>query len=142
MNSYLVGVLAAALSANIVFAQAFWDQSGHLADAKGRTLYTFDRDSIGKSNCTGACAAVWPPYLAGDGVTPDSARTIIVRDDGTKQWAQNGKPLYYYVADTRAGAATGDGRDGVWHVVKQPRQASGPGSYPTPAASIGVGYAY
>ena len=142
MNSYLIGVLAAALSANIVFAQASWNQSGNLADANGRTLYTFDRDSIGKSACTGACATVWPPYLAGDGATPDGARTIIVRDNGTKQWAQNGKPLYYYVADTRAGAATGDGLDGEWHVVKQQHKAAAQGSYATPAASIGVGYAY
>ncbi|TGT48046.1 hypothetical protein EN813_051345, partial [Mesorhizobium sp. M00.F.Ca.ET.170.01.1.1] len=33
-------------------------------DAKGMTLYTFDKDEKGKSNCYDKCAANWPPLKA------------------------------------------------------------------------------
>jgi predicted lipoprotein with Yx(FWY)xxD motif len=44
--------------------------------------------------------------------------TVITRDDGKKQWAMKGKPLYYWVKDTKAGDKTGDGVQNVWHIVK------------------------
>ena len=44
--------------------------------------------------------------------------TIIARDDGSKQWAYKGKPLYTFAKDQKAGDMTGDGFNGVWHVVK------------------------
>jgi predicted lipoprotein with Yx(FWY)xxD motif len=34
---------------------------------------------------------------------------VITRDDGSKQWAYKGKPIYYFVVDK----AAGDGRR-VW----------------------------
>ncbi len=36
-----------------------------LADSKGMTLYIFDKDVPGKSNCKGKCATAWPPVMAG-----------------------------------------------------------------------------
>src|SRR5262249_11544235 len=33
-------------------------------DANGMTLYTFDKDEKGKSNCYDKCAANWPPLKA------------------------------------------------------------------------------
>jgi predicted lipoprotein with Yx(FWY)xxD motif len=36
-----------------------------LADPKGMTLYTFDKDTSGKSNCNGECAEYWPPVKGG-----------------------------------------------------------------------------
>ena len=41
------------------------------ANAAGMTLYMFDKDAAGASNCYDACAAMWPPFKAdamGDGV--------------------------------------------------------------------------
>ena len=40
--------------------------NGALVDAKGMTLYTFDKDvaGSGKSTCNGGCAALWPPAMA------------------------------------------------------------------------------
>ena len=36
-----------------------------LADSSGMTLYTFDRDTTGTSNCNGAvCPTNWPPFKA------------------------------------------------------------------------------
>lgn len=34
---------------------------------QGSTVYIFDMDRIGKSNCYGDCARHWPPVLASDG---------------------------------------------------------------------------
>ncbi|KKZ84138.1 hypothetical protein RPHASCH2410_PD04335 (plasmid) [Rhizobium phaseoli Ch24-10] len=35
-----------------------------LANAKGMTLYTFDKDAMGKSNCDEACLKKWPAFHA------------------------------------------------------------------------------
>ena len=40
------------------------------------------------------------------------------RDDGAKQLAYKGKPLYYWSKDQKPGDRTGDGVNGVWHVAK------------------------
>lgn len=88
-------------------------------DAKGMTLYTFDKDTGGKSACNGACADNWPALLAADGAKPTADMTIVVRDDGKKMWAYKGKPLYTFKKDTAAGDANGDGAlNGAWHIAK------------------------
>jgi len=89
-------------------------------DAKGMTLYTFDKDAGGKSMCNGPCAENWPPALASDGAKPMGAWTLVTRDDGLKQWALNGKPVYAFVKDTKPGDKVGDGfLNGAWHIAKQ-----------------------
>jgi predicted lipoprotein with Yx(FWY)xxD motif len=90
-----------------------------LTDANGMTLYTFDKDKTGQSNCTGECASYWPPAAATKDAKPVGGLTIIKRADGTMQWADDGKPLYTYVSDKKPGDVTGDGKNGVWHVVKE-----------------------
>ena len=90
-----------------------------LADPNGMTIYTFDKDKKGKSACTGECAAYWPPVKAAADAKPTGDLTVITRDDGTKQWADGGKPLYTYVKDKKQGDVTGDNVNGVWHVVKE-----------------------
>ena len=49
---------------------------------------------------------------------PEGDYTIITRDDGTRQWAYKGKPLYLWVKDAKAGDVTGDNVNNVWHVAK------------------------
>ena len=88
-------------------------------DADGMTLYTYDKDRPGKSNCTGLCAVFWPPVIAADTAMSTGGFTTITRDNGTKQWAYNGKPLYGYISDAKAGDTSGDGVDGVWHVANR-----------------------
>jgi predicted lipoprotein with Yx(FWY)xxD motif len=91
---------------------------GILVDAHGMTVYTFDKDvaGSGKSACKGPCAQNWPAVKAGDAplAEPYSA---IVREDGTKQLAYHGKPLYTFVKDKKAGEREGDKKMNVWHVV-------------------------
>ena len=93
---------------------------GVLTGSNGMTLYTFDRDPVGsgKSVCNGGCATNWPPLMAMDGDMTSGDYSVITRDDGKKQWALKGKPLYYWAKDQKAGDKTGDGFNSVWHVVK------------------------
>ncbi|MDI1268858.1 MAG: hypothetical protein Q8M93_06470 [Polaromonas sp.] len=93
---------------------------GVLVGPNGMTLYTFDRDvtGSGKSVCNGPCATNWPPLMAAETDKASGDYTVITRDDGKKQWAMKGKPLYYWVKDTKAGDKTGDGVQNVWHIVK------------------------
>ncbi len=85
-----------------------------LAGTNGMTLYTFKKDTENMSNCYDACAKAWPPLLAAEGDEPTSPYSIISRDDGTKQWAVNGQPLYFWIKDQKAGDTTGDGFKDVW----------------------------
>jgi predicted lipoprotein with Yx(FWY)xxD motif len=88
-----------------------------LVDAKGMTLYTFDRDAAGKSNCNGQCAQNWPPLVATASASASGDWSVVTRDDGSKQWAYKGKPLYLWVKDTKPGEVTGDGVNNVWHIA-------------------------
>ncbi|AYC34869.1 hypothetical protein D3880_21925 [Pseudomonas cavernae] len=93
-------------------------KDGMLVDAKGMTLYTYDQDAMGKSNCNGQCATNWPPLMAAAGAKADDDWTVVKRDDGSMQWAYYGKPLYTFIQDKKPGDVTGDGKMGVWHIAK------------------------
>jgi predicted lipoprotein with Yx(FWY)xxD motif len=89
-----------------------------LADAKGMTLYTFARDSAGKSNCNGRCAENWPPLMAAENSMVMGDWTAVTRDDGKKMLAYKGKPLYTFARDAKPGDATGDGAaNGAWKIA-------------------------
>lgn len=117
VSTLLVSLLAAGPAAAADSALRKLD--GVLADANGRTVYTFDKDAAGsgKSACTGPCAALWPPVPA-DAAPVSAPYSAVTRDDGSKQLAYEGKPLYLYSADKKPGERTGDGFKDVWHVVK------------------------
>ena len=98
-----------------------------MTDDKGLTLYTYSRDAAGaaKTNCSGECAASWPPFIAAANATPDADWTIV---DGTdkdgraaiKQWAYKGRPVYYHVRDTTPGSVIGAYIGGnPWYVIAQ-----------------------
>ncbi len=93
---------------------------GALVGPNGMTLYTFDKDTAGngKSVCNGGCATNWPPFMAADSDKPAGDCSIVTRDDGKKQWAAKGWPLYYWVKDTKPGDKTGDGVNGTWKIAK------------------------
>jgi len=90
-----------------------------LVDAKGMTLYIFAKDTDGKSACNGPCATNWPPLKADESMKPADGYSIVTRDDGSKQVAYKGKPLYTWSKDTKPGDITGDGfLNGAWHVAQ------------------------
>jgi predicted lipoprotein with Yx(FWY)xxD motif len=120
-SSFVVAALLAITSCAYADGPAMVGQTSKgtaLVDAKGMTLYTFDKDPSGKSVCNGKCAENWPPVMAEAGATPPAGYSIVTRDDGSKQWAYRGKPLYGWVKDKKPGDATGDGVNKVWHVAK------------------------
>jgi predicted lipoprotein with Yx(FWY)xxD motif len=77
-----------------------------LFDARGFVLYAFTKDPRGRSACSGACAAAWPPYVvkgtvrAGVGVKQSLLGTIR-RANGSRQVTYGGRPLYFYVGDKK-----------------------------------------
>ena len=93
--------------------------NGMFMDAKGMTLYTFDNDKEpNKSACAGNCLNNWPILKAEASDKNIGDWVVITRDDGTKQWAYKGKPLYYFAMDKAPGDKAGDGRGMVWHIAK------------------------
>ena len=120
----LVALAAAALLAAGAFASSSSTGSastvsigksalGHiLVDGKGRTLYLFEKDTRGRSSCSGTCATYWPPLLihgkptAGRGVRASLLGTIR-RAGGTTQVTYAGHPLYRYLPDTKPGQTNG-----------------------------------
>ena len=96
------------------------NSGGMLVGSNGMTLYTFDKDTAGngKSVCNGPCATNWPPLAASAADSSSGDYSVITRDDGSKQWAQKGKPLYFWAKDQKPGDITGDGVNGVWKIAK------------------------
>lgn len=104
----------------------------YLIGYTGMPLYTYDKDTGATATCTGTCATSWPPYVVAPtdiinqvklGVDGSLVGTTTVpagyRDPSgyTIQLTYKGHPLYFYAADT-SGKAAGDGKAGLWHVVK------------------------
>ena len=115
-----------------------------LVDARGRTLYLFEKDRRGRSACAGSCAAAWPPLItsgkprAAAGVKA-SLLGITKRADSRLQVTYNHHPLYTFVKDTRKGQTTGENVyafGAEWYVVS----AAGAAIEKTAAPSGGGGY--
>jgi predicted lipoprotein with Yx(FWY)xxD motif len=120
-QSFKALMLAAALALpSMAFAaEPVMMKDGMMVDHKGMTVYTFDKDAGGKSMCNGDCAQNWPPMMAPAGAKAEGKFTPIKRDDGSMQWAYDGKPLYTFVKDKAPGDMTGDKMKDVWHVVHE-----------------------
>ncbi|TMM03671.1 MAG: hypothetical protein E6G10_06910 [Actinobacteria bacterium] len=95
-----------------------------LVDAKGMTLYLFEKDRRNKSACAGACAKVWSPLLvkgkptAGGGVKASLLGTT--RRKSGVQVTYNGHPLYHFSGDKKPGDARGEGSKAFgaeWYVL-------------------------
>ncbi len=116
----LLAALGAALMlvAGDAIAQPVNVADGILVDGEGRTIYTYDKDiaGSGKSSCNAQCAKMWPPVpLTVERI--ESPYSIVTRDDGSKQLAYKGKPLYLFAKDAKPGERKGDKMHGVWNVV-------------------------
>jgi len=93
-------------------------EQGHgwaINDSEGMALYTYARDvQDGKSSCVEDCAITWPPLLASKEAETDANWSLINREDGTKQWAYKGKPLYRYSVDQSPIDTYGEGVRAQW----------------------------
>jgi predicted lipoprotein with Yx(FWY)xxD motif len=124
-KSFMLAIAVLTTVTTVAFAQMAPTKTGDstkgkvLTDDKGMTLYVFDKDSGGKSACNGPCAGNWPPLTAAGGAMPMGDYSVITRDDGSKQWAYKGRPLYTWKDDKKTGDITGDGRlNGAWHIAQ------------------------
>ncbi len=102
-----------------LFDQQLYDNI--LVGPNGLTLYVFESDTVGVSNCSGGCLIAWPPLLtehppvALSGV--EATLGTITRDDGTMQVTVNGLPVYYWQNDVAPGDINGHGRNQLWWVI-------------------------
>jgi predicted lipoprotein with Yx(FWY)xxD motif len=168
MRRITLFIAAAALSAAALSSLAFGDASSAssprgskgtlvtlgktalgkvLVDARGRTLYLFEKDKRGRSACSGACAAYWPPLLssakprAGRGVRA-SQLGVTKRTDGKRQVTYAGHPLYTFVGDERAGQTTGEGLTdfgAAWYAVAASGRAVEPAASQSGVTNGGYG---
>ncbi len=94
-----------------------------LTASNGMTLYTFNNDQPGVSNCVGQCLELWPPYTVDAAATLNVAPGIqgtlgtLQREDGQTQVMLDNRPLYFYSADTQPGDVNGQGVGNVWFTV-------------------------
>ena len=128
MNKILMPAAAIALSlfATVALAATAPTKIGDsakgkvLTNTKGMTLYTFAKDTTpNESMCKGGCLKNWPAVKASADAHEMGDWTVISREDGTKQWAYKGKPLYYFANDKKEGDTVGEGKgNGAWHIAK------------------------
>lgn len=112
-----------------------------LTGKAGMTLYVFSKDAANTSNCSGSCAATWPPFVLGAGETAVAGTGVtgsvgtLTRSDGSTQVTIGGKPVYYYSGDSAAGQTNGQGLEGLWYVA-------GADGSPVQGAPATGGYGY
>ncbi|WP_432689307.1 COG4315 family predicted lipoprotein [Pseudooceanicola sp. C21-150M6] len=117
-------VLAAAATGALADQQGALVQTAKLGDAlylvdvAKMTLYTFDKDADGQSNCYDMCAKNWPPLIAAEGVSLPAGYATTTRKDGAMQVTYKDQPLYLWVKDMKPGQQTGEGVNGVWHIAR------------------------
>ena len=68
-----------------VFAEAPKMANGMVVDDDGMTLYTFDKDSEGKSACNGSCADNWPALFASDTDKGSGDWSIVTRPNSESE---------------------------------------------------------
>ena len=87
-----------------------------LTDTNGMSLYTFDKDTLNKSNCDAACQKIWPLF-EGANTTSEDIKVL----EGTDHLAYRKHPLYHFVNDNAVGDVNGDNIKDVWHLVYAPK---------------------
>ncbi len=86
-----------------------------LVASNGMTLYTDSTDTSGVRTCSGACLVNWPAYAVSAGTVIKGPKGLsgvvstIPLANGLVQVTYKGMPLYFWVKDTKAGDATGNG---------------------------------
>lgn len=127
MNISVAALLAFTMSAGISFADSHGNEYVHSRTSGGQifimyqnhmSLYTYENDILGVSNCYGVCADAWPPALLDANTVMSESYSLIKRDDGKMQAAFKGQPLYLSVLDKRVGDTNGDGVGGVWFLAR------------------------
>ena len=98
-----------------------------MVDGDGYTIYMFKPDARNVSNCEGQCLTAWPPVMLGKAETLANVATsadlrrsllgVAMREDGSRQVTYDGRPLYWWFQDTKAGDLKGQSVNNVWWVM-------------------------
>lgn len=123
--TYGLGIASASSSSTTKVGTANSNLGRILVDRHGRTLYLFARDKRGKSACSGACAAYWPPLIASSKprAVTGAKQSLLGRTrraDGRMQVTYRHHPLYRFSGDTGRGQTNGQSLDdfgGEWWVL-------------------------
>ena len=127
ITAITMSALSLVISADTASADSHGNEFVHSRVFKGQiyimyqdhmSLYTYDEDQAGVSNCTNECAKTWPPATLDAGTKLGENYSLIKRADGTMQAAFHGMPLYLYSKDRKPGDISGDGVGGVWHLAR------------------------
>jgi predicted lipoprotein with Yx(FWY)xxD motif len=116
-------VWAVAYPTTHVFLGGNEELGSFLVGPESMTLYRFNPDQPGVSNCDEGCAAIWPPFTVAEGELPRGNAGVVgdlattERDDGAFQVTYQGMPLYHWINDEVPGDATGHEVNDVWFVV-------------------------
>jgi predicted lipoprotein with Yx(FWY)xxD motif len=121
-NATLGSHLAAAGRVKLAMPVSGTEQTSS-AERNGFTLYTFDMDTTGVSNCSGTCLTNWPALIAHAGAVASAPYSLVQRASGEMQWALNGLPLYFFAGDTQAGQTNGEAVGTNWFVARTPSVA-------------------
>src|SRR5579863_5131497 len=91
-------------------------RGGIFTGTNGIALYIADSDRMPNvSSCYDNCGHNWPAFNPEENEREAGDWHIFTRDDGTKQWAYKGKPVYRFILDRQPGDMKGDGIGTVWH---------------------------
>jgi predicted lipoprotein with Yx(FWY)xxD motif len=93
-----------------------------LVNLRGLTLYSLSAETHGKFICKRGCLVDWHPLYVAKGVKPTGPvklGTVKRPDNGRRQVTFDGRPLYTFDEDARAGDVKGQGiKDvGVWRAA-------------------------
>ena len=117
-----------------------------VVDGKGRTVYEFDKDTVGAATtaCTGVCVGLWPEVTTTSSSPTVSGLTGTVGTavglNGAQQITLDGHRLYTFSGDTQAGQTNGQAFMNIWWVlspagqlIKTSAGAAAPSSSSAPA---------
>ena len=95
----------------------------HMVSQEGNSLYFFLQDEENKSNCNDGCLANWPAFFDDSLILPsimnESDFTIFDRDNGEKQLAYKGMPIYFFANDNQRGDINGHQAGDVWFLFAE-----------------------
>jgi predicted lipoprotein with Yx(FWY)xxD motif len=129
--SSIMGLAPNATSAVADVAVGHTNLGDVVVDAKGMTVYVFDKDvaGSGSSACTGDCAKLWSAVPAASdqpaavGITAPIG--VISGPGGGKQITVGGLPVYTYTGDKAPGDTNGQLFKNLWHALSPSGQKIG-----------------
>lgn len=87
-----------------------------VGSANRQPLYTYDGDGPLQSNCLDTCTKQWLPFYASAHDVNRGDFSVFTRQDGRKQWALVGKPLYFWAEELHPEQQAGARTDPHWKV--------------------------